>query len=384
MNEDNKRAPARKETRAKRWSRYLSLAADVGGVVMSLRDKPGALDWASTGFRVAGLAIKWAESRHADAPGLWQYFEDDKWVQVPSEFHKLILAYSSDLVVAEEYLSADAKSPYVVHAQVGRETVAWGLENGTLTAGPYLLEDRKAETYGALGEKLWAELGGRQILYGRSGLVLDTTVDRGVIATAQMTQLLERVIRFRAAKEPRAYLLEGPPGTGKSLAIRWLVERLNMSSVRIDMGMLARNHDGYGSAVATSLDTILQLLRPQAMILDDIDRVEVSAPLLSFLERARQTCSVIIASANSLKPMQGATIRPGRFDDIVRVEFLDRSVLEVLLKDDPDLVDRLSKLPAAYVAEFAKRRKVLGRDQALAELDGLIKRSKDGGEIEDE
>lgn len=72
----------------------------------------------------------------------------------------------------------------------------------------------------------------------------------------------------------------------------------------------------------------------------------------------------------------GAAVRPGRFDDIVRVDRLDPVVLRTLLAADADLHERLATLPAAYVVEFATRRRVLGREQALVELDELIDRAK--------
>jgi hypothetical protein len=112
------------------------------------------------------------------------------------------------------------------------------------------------------------------------------------------------------------------------------------------------------------------------MILDDLDRVAVTAPLLAFLEMARRTCLVVVGSANSVQKMMGAAVRPGRFDDIVKVDRLDPVVLQTLLAGDADLHARLADLPAAYVVEFATRRRVLGREQALVELDELTSRSK--------
>jgi len=140
--------------------------------------------------------------------------------------------------------------------------------------------------------------------------------------------------------------------------------------------VLAKLHGPHSASLATSLETLLRLLRPQAMILDDLDRVAVTAPLLSFLEMARRTCAVVVASANSVSKLMGAAVRPGRFDDILRVDRLDPVVLRTLLAEDADLHERLAALPAAYVVEFAARRRVLGREQALSELDELIQRSK--------
>jgi hypothetical protein len=161
------------------------------------------------------------------------------------------------------------------------------------------------------------------------------------------------------------------------MAIRWLVDSLGLTSVRIDLAVLARLHGAYNSAsIATSLETLLRLLRPRAMILDDIDRISVTASLLAFLELAQRTCIVVIASANSVTKMMGASLRPGRFDEIIRVERLDPDVLRTLVADDAELFDKLAPLPAAYVIEFVKRQRVLGRARAVAELDELIDRSK--------
>jgi len=252
---------------------------------------------------------------------------------------------------------------------------AWIGEGTGIADGPYLIAARQTEGYRALGEKVWCRSGGKHLLYGASGLVLDPFTCEGVVATAQMRELGERMRRFVDAAQARSYLLAGPPGVGKSVAIRWMIEELGLTSVRIDLGVLAKLHGPQSASLSTSLETLLRLLRPQAMILDDLDHVTVTAPLLSFLEMARRTCLVVVGSANSVGKLMGAAVRPGRFDDIVRVDRLDPQVLQTLLADDADLHERLAALPAAYVVEFANRRKVLGRTQALAELDELIARS---------
>jgi SpoVK/Ycf46/Vps4 family AAA+-type ATPase len=110
------------------------------------------------------------------------------------------------------------------------------------------------------------------------------------------------------------------------------------------------------------------------MILDDLDRVEVGGELLAFLELAARTCRLVLASANRPHKMMGASLRPGRFDEVVAFERLDPDVLRQLLAADADLFDRLAPLPAAYVAEFLKRRRVLGRDRAVAEIEELESR----------
>ncbi len=366
--------------RAKKWARYLKIAGDAGVIAMSLRDKPTPLDWLAVGARAISLGLTIVdERRRAIANDPWKYFEDirgDEWTEVPEEFKRLVVESATHLAVDEAYWDGDDQSAYVCRGKIGDEQVAWVGEAGQIVDGPYVLSKREPETYRALGDRLWKRLGGHHVLYGPQGLVSDHFLDGCVMETAQMRTLQTRMKAFLAADEPRSYLLGGPPGTGKSVAIRWLVASLGLSSVRIDLGVLARLHGYHSGSVVTSLETLLRLLRPRAMILDDLDRVAVNAPLLAFLELARKTCVVVIASANSVQSMMGAAVRPGRFDDIVRIERLDGEVLRTLLAEDLDLVERMAALPAAYVVEFVKRRRILGRDVALGELDDLLGRAK--------
>ncbi|MGE0400364.1 MAG: AAA family ATPase [Kofleriaceae bacterium] len=354
---------------------------------MSLRDKPTPLDWLAVGARAISLGLSIVdERRRAIANDPWKYFEDmrgEKWTEVPEEFKRLVIEGATHLALDEAYWDGDEQSAYICRGKIGDEQIAWIGEAGQIVDGPYVLEKRETETYRALGERLWKRLGAHHVLYGPQGLVTDHFVDGRIMETEQMRSLHARMKAFLGANEPRSYLLGGPPGTGKSVAIRWLVASLGLTSVRIDLGVLARLHGYHSSSVVTSLETLLRLLRPRAMILDDLDRVAVNAPLLAFLELARKTCVVVIASANSVQSMMGAAVRPGRFDDIVRIERLDAEVLRTMLADDLDLVERMATLPAAYVVEFVKRRRVLGRDVALAELDELLGRAKSVGSAGD-
>ncbi len=369
-----------KSARAKRWGRFLKIAGEAGTIAMSLRDKPRPLDWVGVGMRVVGIALTIRdERRRAEAGDPWRFFSDAlgvEWTEVPEEFRRLVMEHVGDATIDEKFWDGEETSPFICKGLIGDELVAWIGEGQNIVDGPYVLAARQVETYRALGERLWRRLGGNHVLYGMTGLVTDPFVGDGVVATAQMRELRTRMQAFLDAREPRSYLLAGPPGTGKSMAIRWLVDQLGLSSVRIDLAVLARLHGTHSPALATSLETLLRLLRPRAMILDDLDRVAVTAALLAFLELAQRTCDVVIASANSVDKMMGAALRPGRFDDIVKVDRLDPDVLAKLVNDQA-LFERLAPLPAAYVVEYVKRQRVLGREKALVELDELVKRSGD-------
>jgi len=377
-----------RQARAKRWGRILKIAGEAGTIAMSLRDKPGPLDWVGVALRAVGIGISVRdERRRAEARDPWKYFTDihgeHQWTEVPEEFRRLVMEHVGECVIDEAYWDGDEQSAFLCRGKLEGEVVAWVGEGQNIVDGPYVTTARETETYRALGDKLWRRFGGDHLHYGPTGLVVDPFIGNGIIATAQMTALATRMRKFLDAGVPRSYLLAGPPGTGKSLAIRWLVADLGLTSVRIDLAVLARMHGMHSPTLATSLETLLRLLRPRAMILDDLDRIAVTAPLLAFLELAQRTCSVVVASANSVSKMMGAALRPGRFDDIVRVDRLDPDVLRTLLADDSELFDRLAPLPAAYVLELVKRRRVLGKSQALAELDELVQRSAQIGSCAD-
>jgi hypothetical protein len=368
-----------KTSRAKKWGRLLKIAGDAKTIAMSLRDKPSRLDWLAVGARVVSLAMTIREERRrAEAGDPWKFFSDIEgveWTEVPEEFRRLVMENATDATIDERYWDGEETSSFICKGLIGDELVAWIGEGQNVVDGPYILASRQIETYRALGDRLWRRIGSEHVLYGMTGLVGDPFVGDGVVATAQMRELGTRMKAFLDAGESRSYLLAGPPGTGKSVAIRWLVDSLGLSSVRIDLAVLARLHGTHSPTLATSLETLLRLLRPRAMILDDLDRVAVTAALLAFLELAQKTCQVVIASANSVDKMMGAALRPGRFDDIVRVERLDPDVLRKLIHDDAALFERLAPLPAAYVVEIVKRMRVLGRDKAMGELDELVSRS---------
>ncbi len=380
--------PQRKESKVRKLIAYLKLAADVGGIVMDLRDKPSRMDWFSMGLRSANIGISWITERkkQGNIHGPWDFFNDDGkgWKLFPNEYSKIILAGAHELQVAEDFLDADVKQPYACIAKLGKETIGWTVESGQVTDGPYYRVDRKNETFDALGEMLWRVLGGKQLLYSTTGLVLDAYCDANVIPTKQMTSLLDRMTKFLVAKEPRGYLLGGVPGTGKSITIRWLAGVLGMTSIRVDLRLLSGECDRRGSSLALGLETMLRALKPDVIILDDLDRIEVDAQVLSFLEMARQSCRIVIASANSISALSGAAVRPGRFDDIITFDTLDRSVIvDILGPAFADLADDVLELPAAYVAEFARRCRVLGRDQAMVDLPELRERARGTSEDAD-
>jgi len=84
--------------------------------------------------------------------------------------------------------------------------------------------------------------------------------------------MLDLVRVFLIADHSRSLLFAGPPGTGKSTGMRQLTKGLSLRTLRVDIKLLTEAQHR-GENVTASLDTLVRALAPEALILDDIDRV---------------------------------------------------------------------------------------------------------------
>ncbi len=375
------RVPAPQKRKHHNFTRAMPLVAEAARIVMDLRDKPTPMDWLATAARTIALAVKvHGEHRSTSAPSPWEYFDgedpDSEWIEVPTEFRRLVIDHVVDLAFDETHWDGDPYANRIVLARTESECVGW-MQSATdrLVDGPYVRRDRESETYAALGRAVWHRLGTDHVAYGPRGLVRDRFDVHTTRVSAQATELQDRLAAFRDQGFARSVLLVGPPGTGKSHAIRSIAAALGLSTLRVELAaLLDTQRISDEDEVGASLDTLVKILRPGAIVLDDIDRVGKDARLLRFLEESSAEQRIVLASANCTARMLGALLRPGRFDEIVTFDKLDRGLLRELLGPDADLAGRLDDLPIAYVREFIARLRVLGRKAALRELEGLAER----------
>ena len=73
----NKRTMQIPKKKPRRMQKVLEIAADVGSLAMSLRDRPTRLDWVSLGLRAVSIGVKIQHNKRKQSSLCpWSYFEE--------------------------------------------------------------------------------------------------------------------------------------------------------------------------------------------------------------------------------------------------------------------------------------------------------------------
>ena len=182
------------------------------------------------------------------------------------------------------------------------------------------------------------------------------------------------VADIRSLPGCRAHLLWGPPGAGKSVAAKQIAKEIGGSWARVC------------GSVCTSSEVwqALDILRPPALIIDDIDiNAGNESALMSGLERAREWARVIVSTANTLptggeedrSQLRGAVIRRASDAALVHYAELSREVREALAPDVPEELeagDLLAKYQVELQRRAAARGVTLDDVDELRTLQGLV------------
>lgn len=167
----------------------------------------------------------------------------------------------------------------------------------------------------------------------------------------------------------RSIIFLGFPGTGKTTCTNTIIKELNLRTLKF-------KYDPQTSDLS-AIENIIDALKVEALILDDLDTVEGSASLLGFLERMHVKLKLTIGIVNSLAPFHPAILRPARFDEIITINKLDPQVIEEILgKRFKTLFPKVKNWPVAYVKELSERIAInpkVNIPQQIRELDKRVK-----------
>jgi SpoVK/Ycf46/Vps4 family AAA+-type ATPase len=224
----------------------------------------------------------------------------------------------------------------------------------------------------------------------REAVLLDA-VERDEVNCQELTlaghdyygPLVENIARWTAFGEAglrRNVLIQGPPGCGKSTFCMHAARELSERTIML-------TPDFYDSIRCSDWRSLVELLRPEMVIIDDVDRVgehSLQAKLRLFEEGYCEIPFVLFTSNDHTKlprPMR----RPGRIDQIIEVdaptkelrwklirEMADREGIEVPDGQLPGLDDILVGQSTAHLVEALRRAKICGWDTAEVEGDSTF------------
>ncbi|WP_371669468.1 GNAT family N-acetyltransferase [Streptomyces sp. NBC_00289] len=254
------------------------------------------------------------------------------------------------------------------------------LENSGYQSRDGLTYYEKLEPPGAPNAEVLASLGGRMLLGGLWDAMAGMEREKQVIERRVVLPLTEPALADRyGVVPPKAIILFGPPGTGKTSFAKAVASRLGWPFVELFPSRLAADTS---EGLATALREVFADLAELDSVLLFIDEVEeiagvrsgkavdpghgVTNELLKLIPVFREHDARLLACAtNSVRSLDPAFLRPGRFDYVIPVGPPDPAARAAIwaryLRAAGDSVDLMQLVEASELftpadIEFAARK----------------------------
>ena len=148
---------------------------------------------------------------------------------------------------------------------------------------------------------------------------------------------------------PKGVLLHGPPGTGKTMLAKAVALETNATFIRIVGSEFVQKYIGEGARIVREVFEMARKKSPSIIFIDELDsigakRLEVATAgdrevhrtlmqLLSDMDGFSERGNVgIIAATNRPDILDGALLRPGRFDRLITVPMPDDPARESIFR----------------------------------------------------
>ncbi|MEV0719205.1 GNAT family N-acetyltransferase [Asanoa sp. NPDC050611] len=226
---------------------------------------------------------------------------------------------------------------------------------------------------------LLAALGGRMLPPGLWDLLAGMEAEKEAIEHRIVLPLAHPDVADRyGVVPPKAAILFGPPGTGKTSFAKAIASRLQWPFVELFPARLAADSDGLAAALRATFSDLADLDEVLVFI-DEVEEIagvrsgratdpshavtnELLKTIPGFRERGDR---LLVCATNSVRALDPAFLRPGRFDYVLPVGPPDRTARAAIWRrylgpaaDDVDL-ERLvgaSELFTPADIEFAARK----------------------------
>lgn len=195
--------------------------------------------------------------------------------------------------------------------------------------------------------------------YGRTTTVAEVASPKVAYLSQKARMLLATTSTTQAALalagKHRTYILYGEPGTGKSSFADGLARASGGRVLQLDSSALAR-------IGVKELAMLVNTLQPSALILNDIDSVDVEkvkARLLYLFESFKDSCVEVplIVTANDPSKLPAALFRPRRVEKPIKFNLPDAA-------ERLELIETLGSIYGMYLDDEAVR-------ELVARTDGL-------------
>jgi transitional endoplasmic reticulum ATPase len=225
------------------------------------------------------------------------------------------------------------------------EIGALALEHAGYTARRGMVLYERLEPIGPGSAGVLGQLGGRMVRAGAwdqlGGMVKEKElIERRVILPLAQPQLAERL----GLVPPRAVVLFGPPGTGKTSFARGVASRLGWPFVELFPSRLAgESAAGLAGALREAFAMVAELDKV-VLFIDEVEEIAgtrqprtvsaaqgVTNEMLKLIPPFReQDERLLICATNSVRALDGAFLRHGRFDYVIPVGPPDAAAREAI------------------------------------------------------
>jgi GNAT superfamily N-acetyltransferase len=240
------------------------------------------------------------------------------------------------------------------------------LHNSGYTERTELSYFEKVDHVGAADAGLLANLGGQVVASGLWQSMAGMDNEKQIIERRIVLPLVEphTAVRY-GVSPPKAVILFGPPGTGKTSFAKAVAGRLGWPFVELFPSRLAASDVAMAGALREAFATLMEL-EAVLVFIDEVEEIAgcrsgvptdpshgVTNELLKLIPAFRQHDDrLLICATNSIRSLDSAFLRPGRFDYIIPVG------------------------PPDFVARAAIWHRYLGAMAASVDIDKLVEASE--------